>query len=93
MNADGGERSAIGRALAGALGWRVAEARDQHALHATAAAVLGRREHLVVTTPPLTTDEQAIVRGDLHDVRFVDLTSQSGDPDTSVRAIRDEFGL
>jgi hypothetical protein len=93
MSADGGVASATGRALGAALGWPCADARDPLALHATTAAVLGRREHLVVTSPAFSDAEQAIVRGGLRNVRFVDLTGAQADPDATVRTICDDFGL
>jgi hypothetical protein len=93
MSADRGAAAVTGRALAGALGWRCADAVDPHPLYAIAAAVLGRREHLVVTSPVFSAAEQAIVRGDLRNVRFVDLATAPADPDAVVRSTRHEFGL
>ena len=92
MSADDGA-AATGRALGAALGWRCADARDPQALHATSASVLGRREHLVVTSPVFSSAEQAVVRGDLRNVRFVDLATGPADPEAAVRNIRYEFGL
>jgi hypothetical protein len=92
MSARGGE-TASGRALVDALGWPLVEAHDPHALHAIVSSVLGRREHLIVSSPALTADAQAIVRGDLHGVRFFDLIDQRADTGAVVRTIRDQFGL
>lgn len=93
MSADGKHASAVGRVLAEALGWRRAEARDPALLHVTVDAVLGRREHLLVTTPPLMPSAQAMVRGELHCVRFVDLDNLRGSLDEISHAIRNDFGL
>jgi hypothetical protein len=93
LMAVGSEATAVGRALAGSLQWPLIDAHGPRALHAIVAAVLGRREHAIVTSPPLTIDDEAIVRGELHGVRFVDLTDRRGSADEIVGAIRDEFGL
>ena len=82
----------IGRALADALGWPSADADDPHALHALVATVLGRREHLVAAAAPLSTHDQESVRGDLHHVRFVDVTD-TAQPGEVVGRIRREFGV
>ena len=83
----------VGRMLAETLGWPLVEAHAPHALHMTAAGVLGRREHLVITSAPLTSRDREAVRDNLHGVRFVDLADRDEDPEEIVRAIRREFGL
>jgi hypothetical protein len=92
MGVDAGA-AATARALADALGWRLAEGGEPDQLHATVARVLGRREHLVVASAPLTDDAQQTVRGGLHGVRFVDLADRGGEARTVVHAIRRDFGL
>ena len=87
----GGGAAAIAHALAAEIGWPVVA--DPRALHAMVARTLGRREHLIITSAPITPDDQQTVRGELLGVRFVDLAEQRGDPDAIVRAIRREFGL
>ena len=84
---------AVGRALAEDVGWPLVHAPDPHALHAIVARTLGRREHAVVVSVPLTAGDQEIVRGELHGVRFVDLAAASGSDADVVRMIRREFGL
>jgi hypothetical protein len=96
MGVTGTGRTAIGEALADRLGWPLVNAdapypRDK--LQATIADVLGRREHLVVTSAPLDAGAQQAARGDLRGVRFLDLADQGGDPDDIVRTIRREFGI
>jgi hypothetical protein len=93
MGVAGAGTTTIGRALAQDLGWRHVAAADPDALHVIVARTLGRREHLVVTSRPLTAGEQEAVRGELHGVRFVDLAQQPGPDADSVRTIRREFGL
>lgn len=93
MGVDAAGTAAVSRTLARELGWGLLDASEPHALHAIVARVLGRREHLVVTSAPLTVDVQQAVRGDLHGLRFVDLADYRGQPDDSVRTIRRAFGL
>jgi hypothetical protein len=93
MGAAGGGASVVAHALAADVGWPVVERPDPGALPAMVARTLGRREHLVVASAPLTRGEQERVRGDLHLVRFVDLADHLGTPDEIARAIRDRFGL
>jgi hypothetical protein len=93
MGVAGAGTTTIGRALAQDLGWRHVAAADPHALHVIVVRTLGRREHLVVTSRPLTASEQEVVRRDLHGVRFVDLAQQPRADADNVRAIRREFGL
>ena len=93
MDTPGSRQTAIGRALAVTLGWPLVDGRPPDELHLAVARVLGRREHLTVTTAPLNSDQQNIVRGDLQRVRFVDLTDQRGDAAEVVTAIQREFGL
>jgi hypothetical protein len=93
MGADDTGAAAAARALAADLGWPRTTGGDPYAVHAAIAHVLGRREHLVVASDPLTADEQQTVRGDLHGVRFVDLTEPPEDTDEIVRSVRREFGL
>jgi gluconate kinase len=93
MSAAGAGAAAIGRALAQEVGWPLVHAPDPHALHAIVARTLGRREHAVVISVPLTATDQEIVRGDLHGVRFVDLAQPSGSDADTLRTIRREFGL
>jgi hypothetical protein len=89
----GAGKTPVGEALAAALGWRVAEHDEPRALHAIVAGVLGRREHVVITTRTLSETEQANVRGDLHGVRFVDLSEQRGSPGEIAGALRGDFGF
>ena len=108
MGVAGVGRTTIGRALAVEIGARLVESHDPHTLHATAAAALGRRDHLIVTSSPLAARDQQTVRGDLRTVRFVDLGNPPADPepppgavtidatrppDEIVNTIRREFGL
>ena len=107
MGVAGVGRTTIGRALAAAIGGRFVESHDPHALHATAAAALGRRDHLIVRSSPLAARDRQAVRSDLRPVRFVYLGHQPADleppadavidaawpPDQIVDAIRREFGL
>ena len=93
MGVAGDGAAVIAHSLAGQIGWPVAEWPDQRALHAMVARTLGRREHLVITSAPIPSHEQRLVRGELHGVRFVDLADQRGSGDEVVRAIRYEFGL
>jgi len=93
MSADETGAAAAARALSVGLGWPHTRGGDPSALHAAIAHVLGRREHLVVASAPLTEGEQHIARGDLHGVRFVDLTEPVGTVDDIVRSVRREFGL
>jgi len=93
MSADETGAAAAARALAVGLGWPHTRGGDPSALHAAIAHVLGRREHLVVASAPLTEGEQHIARGDLHGVRFVDLTEPVGTVDDIVRSVGREFGL
>ena len=83
----------IGAALQSGLGWRRIDARDVGELSAIVARALGRREHLLVHSRPLTPDEQQAVRGDFHGVRFVDLAEHHGDTEAIVGAIRNGFGI
>ena len=92
MSADDRGR-ATGRTLAETLGWPLTEARDPHALQAINSRTLGRRQHLVVISPVFRADEQTIARGDLRNVRFVDLGDQPGDTDEVVGRIVYDFGL
>jgi len=92
MSGDGGGLDA-GRALAELLRWPLTETRDPHALHALARQVLGRREHLVVVAAIFDLAEQAIIRGDLRNVRFVDLAARAGDTAAIVHGIIYDFGL
>jgi hypothetical protein len=93
MGAAGSRTATIGRALAETLGWPLLDAQAPEALHRAVARTLGRREHLVVASVPLSPADQDIVRGDLRGVRFVDLTDQHDDPDEIVGAIQREFGF
>jgi hypothetical protein len=85
--------AAAARALSVSLGWPHTRGGDRRALTAAIAHALGRREHLVIATAPLTDDVQQTVRGDLHGVRFVDLAEPLGNIEAIVRSIRREFGL
>jgi hypothetical protein len=93
MDADDTGAAAAARALSASLGWPHTRGGDLRALHAAIAHVLGRREHLVIATGPLTADGQQTVRGDLHGVRFVDLAEPLGNTEEIVLSIRREFGL
>ena len=93
MGAAGDGAAVVAHALAAEVGWPVVEWPDPHALHATIARTLGRREHLVVASAPLTPGEQERARGDLHLVRFVQVADYRGTPDEIARAIGREFGL
>jgi hypothetical protein len=93
MGADDSGAAAAARMLSVSLGWPHTRGGDPRALHAALAHVLGRREHLVIASDPLTADEQYIARGDLHGVRFVDLPEPPGNTEEIVRSIRREFGL
>jgi hypothetical protein len=93
MGAAGSRQTTIGRALAETLGWPLVDAHAPEALHLAVARTLGRREHLVATSAPLSPTDQDTVRGDLYGVRFVDLTDQRDGPEEIVGAIQREFGL
>jgi hypothetical protein len=93
MGADDTGAAAAARTLSASLGWPHTRGGDLRALHAAIAHVLGRREHLVIATAPLTADEQHTVRGSLHGVRFVDLAEPPANTEEIVLAIRREFGL
>ncbi|MGH9142387.1 MAG: hypothetical protein ACRD2I_14740 [Vicinamibacterales bacterium] len=93
MGAAGDGAAVIAHALAAEVQWPVAEWPDAGALHGIAARVLGRREHLIVVSTPLTPADQHAVRGDLLGLRFVNLADQDGNPERTLRAIRREFGL
>jgi hypothetical protein len=93
MGAAGDGAAVIAHTLAAEVGWPVVEWPAPPALHAMVARTLGRREHLVVTSAPMTSDDQQSVRGELHGVRFVNLADRQGNPADIVRAIRREFGI
>ena len=93
MGAAAVSRAAAGRAIATALGWPFADGEHPLALHGIAAAVLGRREHLLAVTPPFSDQQQQIVRGELLQVRFVDLDTQPDDAAATLGYIRQEFGV
>ena len=59
----------IAHALAAEVDWPVAEWPAPQAIHAMVARTLGRREHLVITSAPMTSDDRQIVRGELSGVR------------------------
>ena len=100
------ERGAVGRALAADLGWRFEDAakRDFQGLAATAAA---RREPLVIAGPLLDREERDAIRGELRQVRFIQLRRGMLEyqpyPDVvidstlpiaaAIAAIREEFGI
>jgi hypothetical protein len=100
------ERGAVGRALAADLGWRFEEAakRDFQVLTATAAA---RREPLVIAGPLIDPAERDAIRGELRQVRFIqlrrgmlehqpypDLAIDSTQPiGATIAVIRKEFGI
>lgn len=86
-------RVAAGRAIATALGWPFADGEHPLALHGIAAAVLGRREHLLAVTPPFSEQQQQVVRGELLQVRFVDLDAQPGDTASLLGDLQREFGI
>jgi hypothetical protein len=93
MGAAGDGAAVIAHSLAVEIGWPVAEWPEPGALGAMVARTLGRREHLVITSAPLTSRDQQVVRGDLHGVRFVNLADHHGAPADIVRTIRRDFGL
>ncbi len=93
MGAAGDGAAVIARALAAEVRWPVAEWPEAGALHGIAARVLGRREHMIVVSTPLTPADQQVVRGDLHGLRFVNLSDHDGNPERTVGTIRRELGL
>ena len=93
MGADDTGAAAAARALSVSLGWPHTRGGDLRALNAAIAHALGRREHLLVASAPLTEAEQHLARGGLHGVRFVTLTEPPAHTDEIVRSIRREFGL
>lgn len=93
MGMAGDGAAIIAHTLAAEIGWPVAEWPALRALPGMVARTLGRREHLLVTSAPLNASAQDTIRGDLHGVRFVDLTDRGEGPDEMVRALRLEFGL
>jgi hypothetical protein len=93
MGVAGDGAAIIAHTLAAEIGWPVAEWPAPGALPGIVSRTLGRREHLLVTSAPLSPSDQDSVRGDLRGVRFVDLTDRREDPDEIVRTIRLEFGL
>lgn len=108
MGVAGAGTMTLARALATEVGWRLVESDDPRVLHVIAAAALGRREHVILTSSVLTDRDRAIVRGDLRTVRFVHLTNHLAEahpsadalaidatspPESSVNTIRRECGL
>jgi hypothetical protein len=93
MGAAGDGAAIIAHSLASEVGWQVVEWPEPRALGAIVASTLGRRQHLILSSNPLTPGDQEQIRGDLHGVRFVDLGAQHGTPDDIIRAIRQEFGI
>lgn len=93
MGVAGDGAAIIAHALAAEVGWPVVEWPEPGALRAIVARTLGRREHLVITSVPITSHDQPIVRDDLHGVRFVNLADHRGTPADIVRTIRGDFGL
>jgi hypothetical protein len=93
MGVAGDGAAVIAHALAAEIGWPVVEWPGSGALRAIVARTLGRREHLVITSAPITSDDQQIVRGDLHGVRFVSLADHHGNPTDIVQTIRRDFGI
>jgi hypothetical protein len=93
MGAAGDGAAVIAHTLGAEIGWPVAEWPALRALPAMVARTLGRREHLVITSAPVSASDQDTVRGELRGVRFVDLTDRREDPNEIVRAIRGDFGL
>lgn len=89
----GAGKMTIGEALAAELGWRIESCDEPYALHTMVAHVLGRREHRVIASRALSAEAAALVRGDLHGVRLVDLSDHRGSTADSVGAIRRDFGL
>ena len=89
----GAGKMTIGEALAAELGWRIESCDEPYALHTIVAHALGRREHRVIASRALSPDAAAIVRRDLHHVRFVDLSDHRGSTADIVGAIRREFGF
>ena len=93
MGTDAAGAAAVAQALSAGLGWPHTRGGDPRALHAAIAHVLGRREHLIVASGPLSADDQLSVRRDLHGVRFVDLAEPIGNAEEIVSSIRRDFGL
>ena len=93
MGEAGDGAAVIAHALAADAGWLVVEWPEPGALRALVARTLGRREHLVIASAPLSSHDRQIVRGDLHGVRFVDLADHRGTPADIVSTIRREFGI
>jgi hypothetical protein len=92
VNRGGDDAPRIAQAIAERLGWPFVQDDDPHALHEMAGAVLGRREHLLALSPPISEAGQQIVRGDLHRVRFLDLGA-SRTADELLTEMRQEFGV
>jgi hypothetical protein len=93
MGAAGDGAAVIAHMLGADVGWPVAEWPAPGAIRAMVARTLGRREHLIIASSPLSPDDQQSVRGDLHGVRFVDLSVRRDSPAEIVAALRRDFGL
>jgi hypothetical protein len=89
----GAGKMTVGEALAAAVGWPIVSCDDARALRAIVERALERREHRVIASTPIGDSDQAVVRGDLHGVRFVDLSEQRGSTGDIVREIRRRFGV
>lgn len=84
---------AIGPAIAAELDWPLIESDHPGELHTMVASVLGRRQHLLAVTPPLTERDQQTIRGELLGVRFLDLPGDAAGPAEIAAALRREFGI
>ena len=89
----GAGKMTVGEGLAAAIEWPIVSCDEPRALRAIVERALGRREHRVIASTPLSAADQAMVRGTLHRVRFVDLTDQHGAVADIVGAIRRDFGI
>jgi len=73
--------TAIGRALAAASAWECVDVGDARspdnkaAIRSLIERALDRRTHLVLVCPSLQRPDRAAIRGDLRQIRFVDLSA------------------
>ena len=93
MGADPAGAAVLGGSIAAALDWPFVEAEDPGALHALASIALGRRQHLLAATLPLTEAGRQTVRGELFGVRFVNLAEHPAGANELLATMRREFGV
>jgi hypothetical protein len=93
MGTDSAGAAVIGRTIAAELDWPLVEGEDPRALHAFASTAIGRRQHLLAATVPLTEAGRQTVRGELFGVRFVDLAEHPAGASAILGVMRREFGL